>query len=102
MKRKINLTIDTELYEAFENLPRKVSVSEIVNFIMRGVMLQIVKGRLLTDEEVQAEVERAGGEEFRLRLVAVLGPTLDKIDFGIERIKELLTVNAGKEPEKAK
>jgi hypothetical protein len=102
MKRKINLTIDTELYDALENLPRKVSVSEIVNFILRGVMLQLAKGRELTDEEMKAEIERAGGEEFRQRLISVFGPTIDRMDFGIEKIKELLTLNPGDEPEKAK
>jgi hypothetical protein len=102
MKKRLNLTIDSELYDALENLPRKVSVSEIVNFILRGIMLQIAKGRELTDEEIKAEIERAGGEEFRQRLISVLGPTIDRIDFGIEKIKELLAIDPGTEPQKAK
>lgn len=95
MKKRINLTIDNELYEALDNLPRKISVSEIVNFFLRGIMLQIAKGRELTDEELEAEIEKAGGEEFRQRMVSVCGPTVDKIDLGIGKIKELLTRSTG-------
>ncbi len=102
MKRKINLTIDSELYEALDNLPRKVSVSEIVNFFLKVIMIQVMKGRELTQEELDAEVEKAGGEEFRQRVIAVLGPTVDKIDLGIGKIKELLTVSQVDEPEKVK
>jgi hypothetical protein len=99
MKRKINLTIDTELYEAFDKLPRKVSVSEIVNFVMKMIMLQAMKGRELTKEELNAEVEKAGGEEFRERMRLVFGPTVDKIDLGLRKMKELLTFSDREGPE---
>jgi hypothetical protein len=100
MKRKINLTIDTDLYEAFDNLPRKVSVSEIVNFVMRMIMLQARKGRELTEEEFNAELEKAGGQEFCERLKLALGPTIDKIDLGLGKIKKLLTLSGHKESDK--
>jgi hypothetical protein len=102
MKKRLNLTIDSELYDALENLPRKVSVSEVVNFILKVFMIQLAKGRELTQEEIDAEVEKAGGEEFRQRMISIFGPTVDKIDLGLGKIKELFTLAGIQEPEKTK
>lgn len=91
MKRKITLTIDSDVYEGLEYLPRKVSVSEIVSFLMRVFVEQAKKGRELTDEEFDALIETAGGKEFVKGVKASLGPTFDQIENGVDTIKKLFT-----------
>lgn len=79
MKRKINLTIDSELYAALEELPRKVSVSEIANFLLTCYMEMIKKGGRLTDSDLDVIIERAGGQAFLQRFKLTLKPLFDKL-----------------------
>ncbi len=102
MKKRITLTIDSDIYDVLETLPRKVSISEIINFILKIVMMQTLKGRELTEEEFNAELEKAGGEEFRQRVITVFGPTVNRIDLGVEKIKELLSTPIGGKRKKGK
>jgi len=88
MKRSINLTIDVDLHKALEDLPRKVSVSEVTNFLLMSYMAMFKKGYLLTDSELDEIVEKCGGEDFRNRMKETFMPTVDKVG-GLENLNKL-------------
>jgi len=68
MKKKLTLTIDDDVYDGLEDLPRKVSVSEFVNFMLKAYIEIFKRGGMPTDEQLDEVVEKMGGEEFRERL----------------------------------
>ena len=73
-KRRITLTIDEDLYEELENLPRRVSVSEITNYSLKVFLEMVRKGRELEDEELDSIVQKIGGMGFVTRARAAFGP----------------------------
>ncbi|OPY76045.1 MAG: hypothetical protein A4E64_01695 [Syntrophorhabdus sp. PtaU1.Bin058] len=88
MKRSINLTIDTELHRALEGLPRRVSVSEVTNYLLMCYMAMFAKCGLLTESEVDKIIEKCGGEDFRKRVKETFLPAVDKIG-GVENLNKL-------------
>jgi predicted CopG family antitoxin len=99
MRRKITLTIDSDLYNDLEDLPRKVSVSEFVNFMLKGYVETFKRGRELTQEEVDEIVEKLGGNEFREKLRNTF-PTLDKATALAEWIKNAMAAGSKIEAKK--
>lgn len=93
MRKKITLTIDSDLYDDLEELPRKVSVSEFVNFMLKGYVETFKRGRELTQEEVDEIVEKLGGDEFRERVRNTF-PTLAKGAALAEWIKDVMATAA--------
>ena len=87
MKRSLNLSIDMDLYKELDNLPRRLSVSELTSFLLRCYMAMLTKGRLPTDEEMGVIVEKMGGQDFVERMRDSLGPTIDRIDVTTEFVK---------------
>ena len=103
MKKRINLTIDDDLYADLDGLPRSLSVSQVATFLLKCYMELIKKGQDLNDEELDAIIESMGGEEFKARLRKGVGPTMDKIDwFGakIKGIASALVANGKKDNKK--
>jgi len=90
MKRSLNLSIEMDLYEELDNLPRRLSVSELTSFLLRCYMETLKKGKMPTDEELDAIVEKMGGQDFVDRMRASLGPTIDRIDLTTEYIKGIV------------
>ena len=60
MKKKLTLTIDSDVYDGLEDLPRKVSVSEFVNFMLKAYIEVFKKGGLPSDEQLDEVVEKMG------------------------------------------
>lgn len=87
MKRSLNLSIDVDLYKELDNLPRRLSVSELTSFLLRCYMETLKKGKLPTDEELDVIVEKMGGQDFVDRMRASLGPTIERIDVTTEFVK---------------
>jgi hypothetical protein len=87
MKKKITLTIDPDLYKDLEKLPRKISVSEFVNLMLKGYIETFKKGHVLNKDEVDKIVAQMGGEEFRERVRNTF-PTLDRVTEVVEWIKD--------------
>jgi predicted CopG family antitoxin len=90
MKKKLTLTIDSDVYDQLGYLPRKVSISEITTFVLRVLLEQTKKGRELTDKEFDTMLETAGGKEFAQGVRATFGPTFEKIENGLGTIKKML------------
>ncbi len=91
MKKKITLSIDSDVYEELNELPRKVSVSEVVNWVLRAMLQDIKKGRELTSEELADYVRQTPeGKDFLERYQEAYGAKIDKIMDEISRIKEAI------------
>jgi len=87
MKKSLNLSIDVDLYNELDNLPRRLSVSELTSFLLRCYMEMLKNGRMPTDEEMDVIVEKMGGQDFVERMQKSLGPTVDRIDVVTEYVK---------------
>lgn len=87
MKRSINLSIDVDLYKELDNLPRRLSVSELTSFLLRCYMEMLKHGRIPNDEELDVIVEKMGGQDFVERMRDSLGPTINKIDVATDFVK---------------
>ena len=78
MKRKLTLTIDPDVYEQLGELPRKISISEVANLMLKALVTDI-KG--MSDEEFRKLVDSdPRGKEVRAYLKEKLGPFLDRVD----------------------
>jgi predicted CopG family antitoxin len=93
MKKKITLTIDSDVYDSLEDLPRKVSVSEFVSLMLKGYVETFKKGGELSQEEVDLIVEQMGGEELRERFRNTFGPSFNRIDSGVKWVKKAVGVD---------
>ncbi len=96
MKKRINLTIDSDLYDDLDYLPRKVSVSELANLFLKAFIAELKKGTELTDKEVQDIADTVGDGTLRHRMTEQLGPKFDKIDEIVERVKKSLKLDKKK------
>lgn len=80
MKRKLTLTIDEDVYEGLEELPRKVSVSEVVTWVLKAMIEDVKKGRELTQEEFDEWIEDTSeGRDFRDRFIDKYGPMFKRM-----------------------
>jgi hypothetical protein len=93
-----------DLYEELDNLPRRLSVSEVTSFLLRCYMETLKKGRMPKDEELDVIVEKMGGQDFVERMRASLGPTIEGIDVTTEFVKGIFrkSVDQNKGSDKSK
>lgn len=102
MKRKITLSIDSDIYEALDNLPRKVSVSEMVNWVLRGMLedlkMLMKEGREMSAKETRDFIARTvEGKDFLDRVDEHLAPKYDKMVKEIREIQEKLGIKKRKQ-----
>src|SRR3990170_4092312 len=97
MKKRLNLTIDSDIYDALQELPRKVNISEVVTWVFKILLEDLKKGRELTKEELDDLLKRtAEGKDFQERLREHWGPGIEKIDAKIEKIKSTVKPKRGR------
>jgi hypothetical protein len=96
MKKRINLTIDGDLYDDLEYLPRKISVSEVTNLLLKAFIAEVKKGHELTDKEVKALADSIGDGTLRERMQEQWGPKFDKIDQLVNGVKKRLKLDGKK------
>jgi predicted CopG family antitoxin len=90
MKRKLTLTIDEDIYRGLEELPRKVSVSELVGWVLKAMIEDVKKGRELTKEEFDAWIESTPeGRDFRERFIEKYGYMLNRLKYGLNAVKKV-------------
>lgn len=90
MKERMTVTIDKEIYDLLQELPRKVSISEVLTFLVKAAFKEIKEGRELTDTELQQWLDSTQeGKDFRERLIEHWGPTFKKIDDSIVKVKNV-------------
>lgn len=89
MRKKLTLTIEPEVYDMIKDLPRKVSISEVVSFVLKAMVEDLKKGRELTQEEFDKWIESTPeGRDFRERFREHWGPSIWKINETVEKVKK--------------
>lgn len=89
MRKKITLTVDAEMYDLIKDTPMKVSISEVVTWVLKAMVQDMKKGKELTDAELKVWMDSTSeGKEFRERLIAHWGPTVYAIEDGLGKIRE--------------
>ena len=76
MRKKILLSIDSEAYEGIKELPKKVSISEIVSWIVRAMIEDIKIDGMSTKEFIDYMDSDLRGREVRQYLKEKIGPIL--------------------------
>lgn len=99
MKKRINLTIDSDLYEDLDHLPRKVSVSEVANLLLKAFIQVVKKGEELATEELHALADSMGDGTLRERLKDQWGPGFKKIERIVESVKKKVGLEKNEEKE---
>jgi hypothetical protein len=93
MKKKITLSLDSDVYDALQELPRKVSISEFASWVLRTELHEIRNGKIMTSAELKNWVDSTPeGKDFRARLKEHWGPTMIKIDDSINKVTSKLKV----------
>jgi predicted CopG family antitoxin len=93
MKKKITLSLDSDVYDALQELHRKVSISEVISWILRAQFQEIKKGKEMSSEELKKWMDSTPeGKDFRERLKDHWGPTFNKIDDSISKVASKLKV----------
>jgi hypothetical protein len=93
MKKKITLSIDSDVYDELDRLPRKPSVSEIVSWVLKVMLQDVKKGRELTKDELNKYMRQTPeGADFQERFQAEYGPKLDHLIEEIETIKRKIGI----------
>lgn len=95
MKKRVTFTVDEDVYEGLKQVPRGVSVSEIVSWLLRAVITDI---QGMSDEEFRKFMESdPRGKEVRNYLQDKLLPFFDTVDSGVDKVKKTLKPKKGRE-----
>jgi predicted CopG family antitoxin len=99
MKERMTISVDKEIYELLQELPRKVSLSEVITWSLRATFQDIKAGRELNSEEFEAWLESTPeGKDFRDRLIKHWGPTIRKLSDKADKIKKKAESSLKSEP----
>ncbi len=91
MKKRMTITIDEDIYDALQELPRKVSISEVLTWIVKAAFQDIKAGRELSSDELKQWMDSTPeGKDFRDRLNEHWGPGIEKIDATINKVKNAM------------
>lgn len=74
MKKKLTLTIDPEVYDSLKHLPRGVSISEVVSWMLRAMVEDVKPGGMTEDEFLKFMDNDPRGHEVREYIREKLGP----------------------------
>jgi predicted CopG family antitoxin len=78
MKRKLTLTIDGDVYEQMGELPRKVSISEVVSWVLRAMIEDVKPNGMSEDDFIKFMDNDPQGREVRKLLQEKIGPIIEK------------------------
>ena len=89
MRKKLTLTIDADVYDKIKELPRTVSISEVVSWVLKAMYQEIKSGKEMTSEEIGKWADSTPeGRDFRDRLTEHWGPAVLKMDDAIKGMKK--------------
>ncbi len=95
MKKRVAFSVDEDVYDGLKQVPRGISVSEVVNWLLRALITDI---QGMPDEEFRKFMENdPRGKEVRKYLQDKLLPFFDTVDSGVEKVKKTLKPKKGKE-----
>lgn len=90
MKKRLNLTIDEDVHEGLKNLPRGVSISEVVSWILRAMVEDVKPGGMSEEEFFEFMDNDPRGHEVREYLREKLGPIVYPVQDAIEAKRNLI------------
>ncbi|MBF0556390.1 MAG: hypothetical protein HQK96_17875 [Nitrospirae bacterium] len=91
MKKRITLTIDEEVYEKLQDMPKRVSISEVVNYLIDAFIEEVKRGHSMNQGELKEWIEGTKeGRDFKIRFIEQYSPVLQRVTEKIEDIKEIL------------
>ncbi len=95
MKKRVAFSVDEDVYDGLKQVPRGISVSEVVNWLLRALITDI---QGMPDEEFRKFMENdPRGKEVRKYLQDKLLPFFDTVDSGVEKVKKTLKHKKEKE-----
>lgn len=95
MKKRVAFSVDEDVYDGLKQVPRGISVSEVVNWLLRALITDI---QGMPDEEFRKFMENdPRGKEVRKYLQDKLLPFFDSVDSGVEKVRKTLKPKKGKE-----
>ena len=95
MKKRVAFSVDEDVYDGLKQVPRGISVSEVVNWLLRALITDI---QGMPDEELRKFMENdPRGKEVRKYLQDKLLPFFDTVDSGVEKVKKTLKHKKEKE-----
>lgn len=89
MKRRLNLTIDDDVYKQLGELPRKISVSEIVSWTLRSIVESTRPGGMSTDEFREFMLKDEKGREVFNYMHEMLSPVYDVEEAVTKKVKDI-------------
>ncbi len=87
-KHRTQVMIDEDLYQGLKKLPRDVSVSRVINLLLKSAIEDLKLGRQMTDKELNEWI-RKDPERIKVRayLQDKLGPYVEIVDEAMESVK---------------
>jgi predicted CopG family antitoxin len=102
MRKKLTLTIDPDVYDELQKLPRNISVSEVISWFLKSMLEDIKRGGKFSQEEFEQWVESTPeGRDFRDRARQKFGPTIRRAEAKLNGIKEKIVPQKRKKAVKA-
>jgi hypothetical protein len=96
VKKRVTFTVDEDVYEGLQQIPRGVSVSEIVSWLLKALIEDLKKGRELTQEEFDKWLEGTQeGMDFRDRFIKKYGHLFKRLKYAFNesgKIKKAVKV----------
>lgn len=78
MKKRVSFTVDEDVIERLKKVPREVSISEIVNWVLRAMFEDVKPGGISEEEFIKFMDNDPRGREVRKFLQDKLGPIIEK------------------------
>lgn len=78
MKKRVSFTVDKDVVETLKKVPREVSISEVVNWVLRSVFEDVKPNGMSEDEFIRFMDSDPRGREVRKFLQDKLGPIIEK------------------------
>jgi len=90
MKKKLTLTIDDDVYEGIKDLPRRVSISEVVSWMLRAMVEDVKPGGMSEDEFIDFMDNDPRGKEVRVYMKEKLGPIIKGANSQLKSVKKAI------------
>jgi len=90
MKKRVTFTVDEDVYEGLQQIPRGVSVSEIVSWTLKSMIKDVKKGRELTQEEFDEWIEGTPeGRDYRERFIEKYGHLFKRLKYALNEFDKI-------------
>jgi len=94
VKKRVTFTVDEDVYEGLQQIPRGVSVSEIISWVLKAMIEDIKKGRELTQEEFDEWMEGTPeGKDYKNRFINKYGHLFKRLNYGLNEFGKVKKVS---------